>query len=144
LAGLTQRHSQQSRALRISREEEQRNILALAKSVRANIYFRTESAELELRASREIAKLALLLKNIPQLNLVLDAHTDARGSTAYNQKLAELRAQAVKNHLMVAGIMATRIHTVAFGEQHATYKQTDLEGLGFDRRVRVYFKLGDK
>jgi len=43
-------------------------------------------------------------------------HTDRIGADAYNQKLSQRRAEAVKNYLVSKGIPADRIHTEGHGK----------------------------
>src|SRR5690606_37238638 len=57
------------------------------------------------------------MKAHPQVELVLiTGHTDRIGTTAYNQKLSERRAAAVKKYLISQGIEENRLHTVGKGE----------------------------
>ena len=46
----------------------------------------------------------------------VEGHTDKSGSEAYNQRLSETRAEAVKTALMQRGIIYSRIQTIGFGE----------------------------
>lgn len=52
-------------------------------------------------------------KNI-RLNIY--AHTDCRGSDAYNMSLAKRRAQGVKAYLVSKGIISSRIGVISYGE----------------------------
>jgi len=53
----------------------------------------------------------------PSLSVVVEGHTDAVGSDAYNRKLSERRADAVKSYLVQAhGIEAGRIRARGKGE----------------------------
>lgn len=57
------------------------------------------------------------MKAHPEVELLLvTGHTDRIGSDAYNQKLSERRAAAVKTYLVKQGIAADRIKTVGKGE----------------------------
>ena len=44
-------------------------------------------------------------------------HTDRLGGDAYNQKLSEKRAAAVKEYLVAKGIEANRVYTEGKGEK---------------------------
>jgi outer membrane protein OmpA-like peptidoglycan-associated protein len=46
----------------------------------------------------------------------VEGHTDQVGSEAYNQKLSEQRAEAVRNALVQRGIDPIRIRSVGYGE----------------------------
>ncbi|CAG0952251.1 Outer membrane protein A [Burkholderiales bacterium] len=57
------------------------------------------------------------LKEVQKLELVLvTGHTDRLGSQAYNQKLSEKRANAVKDHLAAAGVPKDKIETLGMGK----------------------------
>jgi OOP family OmpA-OmpF porin len=57
------------------------------------------------------------MKAHPEVELVLiTGHTDRIGDEAYNQKLSERRANAVKKYLVSQGIEASRLHAVGKGE----------------------------
>lgn len=62
-------------------------------------------------------KLAADLKNIKLEAIVVVGHTDRLGKDAYNQKLSERRASAVKNYLVSKGIDASRIYSEGKGEK---------------------------
>jgi peptidoglycan-associated lipoprotein len=49
--------------------------------------------------------------------MVVEGHCDDRGTEAYNLSLGERRANAVKQFLLDAGIDASRIETVSYGEE---------------------------
>ncbi len=69
--------------------------------------------------------LANLLKEYPTLKIHLGAHCDARGSTAYNDKLSVRRANSAKNYLTTKGVDAARMSTEAFGERKPANDCTD-------------------
>ncbi|HPP46989.1 MAG TPA: OmpA family protein [Accumulibacter sp.] len=79
-------------------------------------------------------------------------HTDRLGSDAYNQKLSERRAAAVKSYLVSKGIPADRISTEGYGEKRPVTKPGQclgpkskkvIECLQPDRRVEIQL-IGNK
>ncbi len=56
------------------------------------------------------------MKDNPNMRVSVQGHTDSIGSDAYNQKLSERRANAVKQYLAGEGISGSRIDTEGFGE----------------------------
>lgn len=48
--------------------------------------------------------------------IVVSGHTDRIGSAAYNQKLSEKRAEAVKTYLVAKGVDGSLIETFGFGK----------------------------
>ena len=78
--------------------------------------------------------------------IILTGHTDRFGSNAYNQKLSERRANAVKGYLVSKRIPESRIEASGLGETHPETKLGDCPGvqsakviacLQPDRRVDV-------
>lgn len=64
-------------------------------------------------------------------------HTDDVGDDAYNQKLSEQRATAVRDYLVAAGIDGSKIVTVGMGEGMPVASNTTDEGRAENRRVDV-------
>ena len=78
--------------------------------------------------------------------LIAVGHADRFGSDAYNQKLSEKRAEAVKAYLVSKGIEKNRIYTEGKGKKNPVTKPEDCKGpkspkvvacLQPDRRVDV-------
>lgn len=53
----------------------------------------------------------------PDIAMIIEGHCDDRGTEAYNLSLGERRANAVQQFLLDAGIEASRIELVSFGEE---------------------------
>jgi len=71
--------------------------------------------------------------------LLLEGHTDPRGSREYNIALGERRADAVLAALKADGAAATQIRTVSFGaEKLASPGHTD-DDYAKDRRVHLLY-----
>ena len=88
------------------------------------------------------------LPGVQKLELVLvTGHTDPIGTQAYNQKLSERRADAVRDYLVSKGVPKDKIETLGMGKTQPipgiVCKQTNFkEGrcLAPDRRVEVEVK----
>lgn len=75
-----------------------------------NIYFDFDKSNIRPDAADELDKLIELMKNeYPELVIEIGSHTDRRGSNAYNQKLAERRAQSTRDYMVENGIAPERI-----------------------------------
>jgi outer membrane protein OmpA-like peptidoglycan-associated protein len=60
----------------------------------------------------------------PEAHLILEAHCDHRGTSAYNKKLSLRRADRVKSYLVENGVPAANIDTKALGkEENLTNKE---------------------
>lgn len=82
------------------------------------VRFAFDSAAIAPEARPQLDALATGIKMLPAAQPVLiEGHTDATGSDAYNQQLSERRAQTVKRYLVqVHGIAASRLHTAGVGK----------------------------
>ncbi|WP_158770605.1 peptidoglycan-associated lipoprotein Pal [Paraglaciecola sp. L1A13] len=59
---------------------------------------------------------AFLVKN-PQQSIVVEGHCDSRGTPEYNIALGERRAKSVETYLMNAGVSASQLSVVSYGEE---------------------------
>ena len=110
------------------------------------IHFRYNSAEITPDSIEQLHQVAAAL-NDPQLSsahIQVEGHTDNVGSAAFNQRLSERRAQAVKRYLVQeAGITAARIEARGYGKSQplpGVSQDTD-EGRALNRRVE-FVNLG--
>jgi OmpA-OmpF porin, OOP family len=72
--------------------------------------------------------------------VIATGHTDSIGTDAYNQKLSERRAAAVKDYLVSKGIPASKITTIGKGESQPVATNKTAEGRQKNRRVDIEFK----
>ncbi len=64
-------------------------------------------------------------------------HTDSVGADAYNQKLSEKRAQAVKDYLTSKGTDASRVYVEGKGEKQPVADNKSSDGRAKNRRVEI-------
>ena len=72
--------------------------------------------------------------------VIATGNTDSIGTEAYNQKLSERRANAVKAYLVSKGVPANKITTLGKGETQPVATNKTKEGRAKNRRVDVEFK----
>ncbi|MBW8192066.1 OmpA family protein [Neiella marina] len=110
---------------------------AIVKQV--TILFAHDDATVPTTYYQNVADIAEFMEQHPQLKIVVEGHTSLVGSTAYNQKLSERRAQAVR-HLLVEryGIAAERVSALGHGEtQPLVTPETSTEDAAANRRIEV-------
>ena len=79
------------------------------------VFFAFDSSMLASSELHKIERAAAYLRSNPKHVMILEGHTDERGSAEYNLSLGEFRAQAVRNHLIRLGIDGSRLQTRSFG-----------------------------
>jgi len=72
--------------------------------------------------------------------VIATGHTDSVGTEAYNQKLSERRAAAVKAYLVSKGIPSSKVTTIGKGETQPVATNKTKEGRQKNRRVDIEFK----
>jgi len=92
-----------------------------------NIYYAYNSAELTESSKNELMTLVKLLNETPDVNIVLNAHTDEQGSEKYNFQLSDKRAKSVKDFLMENGIAEARLTSKGWGESSPLFKNAKTE-----------------
>ncbi len=81
-----------------------------------NIYYDFDRATLRPDSKTELDGLILLLTDHPEIAIQLIAHTDRRGSDAYNRDLSLRRAESVVTYLTSKGIDGARLSAYGEGE----------------------------
>jgi outer membrane protein OmpA-like peptidoglycan-associated protein len=92
---------------------------AVPKAIGVQVHFAFDSAEVlpESRPYLDEVGRMMQLESVTGKKLVVEGHTDATGSDAYNQRLSERRALAVANYLVKHhGVQPERITTRGRGE----------------------------
>ncbi len=82
-----------------------------------NIFYDFDKATLRPESTTALDKLIALLNENPNVTIELSAHTDYRGSAAYNKGLSQRRAESVVNYLTEHGIPADRLTPVGYGKE---------------------------
>jgi outer membrane protein OmpA-like peptidoglycan-associated protein len=100
-----------------------------------NIFFKTNSANLESESFIELTKLTELLVKNETLRIRIEGHTDSDGDEAANLKLSQARALSVKTYLESKGIVASRIESEGYGESQPIESNATPEGKAKNRRT---------
>lgn len=103
-----------------------------------HINFNTNKAEIRKADLPELQKAIDFLKRWPDTKVSVVGFTDSTGTDAYNQKLSERRAQAVKKYLLDSGsVKADMITAEGRGETEPIADNKTKEGRFKNRRVEI-------
>ncbi len=104
------------------------------------IYFDFDSSEIR-RESRDVLEAhAGYLSENSATRIVLEGHTDERGSKEYNMALGERRAESVERFLTVNGVSADQLETVSYGEERPAVDESNEEAWAKNRRVEIIYE----
>ncbi len=118
-------------ALSLLSEEDMNNSVVRASTV----LFETGKATFSSDFQAPLDKMVKLLGDHPQMNVVIEAHTDANGTEADNLKLSQQRAQSIMDYLIAKGTTAERMVPVGHGENHPIADNKSAAGRAKNRRV---------
>src|SRR5262249_47991640 len=104
-----------------------------------DVLFDTGQATLKPGADLAINRLANFLSSNSQTRVLIEGHTDSRGSAAYNQELSDRRAAAVATALESRGIPGDRVQTAGRGKDFPVASNDTPEGRQRNRRVEIVF-----
>ncbi|MFC0772790.1 OmpA family protein [Terrimonas alba] len=102
-----------------------------------NIYFATGKSTLLSKSFKGLNEVAQIMKENTDLKLAIDGHTDDVGNDAFNQKLSENRAAAVKAYLVKKGVDESRLESVGHGETEPVADNKTAAGRQKNRRVEL-------
>ncbi len=100
-----------------------------------NLFFDFDRANLKKESYPELNRLADFLKQYPDLKIEVSGHTDSIGDVAYNKKLSQKRAEAVKQYLISRGCNPAQINAVGYGSEKPLESNETAEGRRKNRRV---------
>lgn len=100
-----------------------------------NVFFESGSAKLLGRSAFELRNLHKLLMTHPDMHIEIRGHTDDVGSEMDNQKLSELRAQAIYQYLTQNEVEEKRLSFIGFGEMQPIADNSTKEGRQKNRRT---------
>ncbi len=102
-----------------------------------NINFKFDSSEIKKESEPRVEEFSSLLKCTPSYQAEIIGHTDSVGSDAYNLKLSQRRADAVKDMIIKNGISPDRLTTTAKGESEPIATNKTKDGRAQNRRIEA-------
>jgi outer membrane protein OmpA-like peptidoglycan-associated protein len=90
--------------------------LNAGESLALQLLFEYEKTTLIVNSKPDLKNLIKFMKDNPTAKIILEGHTDSKGELDYNDRLAKMRAEAIKNQLSQSGISKSRIKVISYGE----------------------------
>ena len=75
-----------------------------------------------------------------QRRVTVEGHTDERGGREYNLALGQKRAEAVKQRLMLLGVVDSQVETVSFGEEKPRGTGSSEDAWAQNRRADLNYR----
>ena len=112
-------------------------IEAGASVVLKNIFFDSKKFELQPASTTELDQMILLMKENPNLKILISGHTDNVGQAADNILLSNSRAKSVVAYLQKNGIDSKRMSAKGFGASGPVADNSSEAGKALNRRTEL-------
>jgi outer membrane protein OmpA-like peptidoglycan-associated protein len=115
-------------------KEEKRGVVI---TMSGEVLFASGKYELLPIAQNKLTDVAKALKDQGFKHILVEGHTDSRGSASNNETLSQHRADAVRSYLVSQGIPSDKITAQGIGEARPIAPNTTAEGRANNRRVEL-------
>ena len=118
------------------------------------IYYDFDKDFLRELSKEKLNEITAYMIKHPELDLVIESHTDSRATDKYNQKLSERRSKSVTNYLEEKGVVGDRVKSAWFSEtrlvndcgdgapcpapKHQLNRRSELKLIAFPNRNQAY------
>jgi type II secretory pathway predicted ATPase ExeA/outer membrane protein OmpA-like peptidoglycan-associated protein len=104
------------------------------------IFFDQDSSVIGWQYRAELQQIADTLAENPEMNVILEGHTDSTGEEAYNLDLSSRRAIAVRDALINGlHVSGARLSTIGAGSTAPVQPNSSADGRAYNRRVEIRF-----
>jgi peptidoglycan-associated lipoprotein len=104
------------------------------------VYFAFDAASIQPEAAEKLQANAEILREYSDWEIIIEGHTDARGSTEYNLALGERRAERVREYYVNLGIAPERLNLISYGEEQPAVEGSGEEVWAKNRRAVTVVK----
>ena len=107
------------------------------------VYFDFNKSDIRASERPVLDAVAAFLAANPNKVLVIEGHTDQRGTEEYNRSLSERRAMALRDYIANMGVARNRMMTIGYGEDKPVVARPTSES-EYRLNRRGQFLIGDK
>ena len=108
-----------------------------------SVYFDYDRFDVKPSYVEVIKKIAQILRENRTTKILLEGHSDERGTREYNLALGHKRAESVAKALEAEGINRQRMDTISFGEEDPADNSPNEKGWAKNRRCDLILKKGE-
>ena len=106
-------------------------------SISDKLLFRSASYNVTENAYGVLEKIAKVINAQPEMEVMIEGHTDSVGDDNYNMKLSKRRADAVVAYIKSQGVAGNRFKVEAFGETRPRFPNDTKDNQAKNRRVEI-------
>ncbi len=108
-----------------------------------SVYFDYDRFDVKPSYVEVIKKIAQIMRENRTSKILLEGHSDERGTREYNVALGHKRAESVAKALEAEGIERQRMDTISFGEEDPADNTQNEKGWAKNRRCDMILKKGE-
>lgn len=112
-------------------------------TVKNEVLFDFDSAALRSASRDELREMADVFQKYPDTTILVQGHTDSKGTASYNQRLSERRAYTVGSYLEDLGVRRSRVDARGYGETQPRASNSTASGRQLNRRVEIHIKANN-
>jgi OOP family OmpA-OmpF porin len=116
---------------RADAKPEQRKLIA------HGIQFKTGTAKIHKASLPTLDGVAKTMKRNKKIMVRIEVHTDSTGSSRYNRRISQERANAIAKYLVSKGVKARRLDPKGYGEDKPIADNKTAAGRAKNRRVEL-------
>ena len=103
-------------------------------------YFDFDQSTIKPESRASLSAHAAFLAANPSVSVLVEGHTDERGTTGYNMALGERRGNAVQQYLVVNGASKSQIEVISYGEERPANSAHNEAAWAQNRRAYIEYK----
>ena len=108
------------------------------------VYFDFDQSTITSNSKLALDKLVSIFNEYSETNILVEGHTDDKGTDSYNLSLSQRRADAVGDYLKANGIATSRLTIKWYGESQPKVDNTTDANRAENRRVEFGITANDK
>ncbi|MGP1959402.1 MAG: peptidoglycan-associated lipoprotein Pal [Arsenophonus sp. NC-TX2-MAG3] len=103
------------------------------------VYFNFDKYDVKLEYIQLLDQHATFLRSNPSIKVIVEGHTDERGTPEYNIALGERRANTVKFYLQSKGVNGKQIAIISYGKEKPAIQDNDEAAYAKNRRAILVY-----